>query len=362
MRIMDQARRCRVFLLLVSVGCGRTALDAVAAAGGSGVLKSGGVVSSGGTGGTGGTTGGSVWGMACTGDQDCQADGICCDGSNQSCDVTRLPTGDSNNPGELAYAGDDITVRDTITGLTWQRDVLGKPSGCSGSNGGCTWNEAKAYCASLTLGGVSGWRLPGRMELLTIADHTRAPALDPRAFPITPDDINFWTSSPLVGTPGWVWDVSFVLGTPSIEDGAVYNKVRCVHGARCVPKTRFAVLDGGLVQDKLTGLVWQQQISQIDLTWADALSYCPTLGPGFRLATVKELASLMDLGVASPGPTVDTTAFPNIPTIAGAAFWASTPYVISPGAAWMVFFGNAASAIEDTSFRFRAWCVSGGGS
>lgn len=358
MRDMDQARHLRLLFLLVAVGCGRTPPGAFASrAGGSGALASGGTASGGGTSGT-GATGGTTSGRQppgapCTGDRDCEEDAQCCDGSSQSCDVTRLPAGDGNNPGQLVYAGDDLTVRDTITGLVWQRDVSSHPPGCSGNNGGCTWSEAKAYCASLTLNGDADFRLPSRMELLTIADHTRAsPALDPRAFPITPDR-DFWSSTPAVDTRGDGGSyVSFFLGTTSMADSSSALSVRCVRGARCVPTIRFAVLGGGMVKDNVTGLLWQQQLGPNDMAWSEALSYCSTVGTGFRLPTVKELASLMELTAASPGAT---TAFPDIAQISKRAFWASTPYVVSPGAAWMV--GRTASLVQDVSGHFWAWCV-----
>jgi hypothetical protein len=83
------------------------------------------------------------------------------------------------------------------------------------------------------------------------------------------------------------------------------------------------VVDGGLVHDTLTGLVWQQQGSTTAMTWADAQSYCSSLGSGFRLPTLKELDSLVDPTAAS-GPTIDKTAFPDT---GGKAYWTSSPYV-----------------------------------
>ena len=95
-----------------------------------------------------------------------------------------------------------LTVTDTITGLVWQRDGWGTRAGCSGGADGlgsgnltCSWSEAQSYCASLTLGGVSGWRLPGRNELSTLVDFTETnPCIDQTAFPNAPSDW-FQTSS-----------------------------------------------------------------------------------------------------------------------------------------------------------------------
>ena len=55
----------------------------------------------------------------------------------------------------------------------------------------------------------------------------------------------------------------------------------------------------------------------------------------WRLPTAKELESLVDYGVAYPGPTIDATWFPNT---VGKAFWSSSPYVGYASDAWFVYF------------------------
>jgi hypothetical protein len=85
-----------------------------------------------------------------------------------------------------------------------------------------------------------------------------------------------------------------------------------VHAA--IPLSRFVVVSGGLVQDTLTSLVWQQQPSTTTMSLADAQTYCSSAGSGFRLPTLKELLSIVDLTVTS-GPPIDQTAFPNTPEV-----------------------------------------------
>ena len=108
-----------------------------------GPVESGGVSGNGGTSGpdgasgSGGVSGGTQWyGMTCSAAQDCPANTICCDGSNESCDGTRLPSGDGTNPGEFVVSSDGSTVTDSITGLVWQADGSGTRTGCSGGAGG----------------------------------------------------------------------------------------------------------------------------------------------------------------------------------------------------------------------------------
>ena len=93
----------------------------------------------------------------------------------------------------------------------------------------CTWVEAKAYCASLALGGLSGWRLPAVTELSTIVDFTvtSGATIDATAFPNTPAD-DFWTSSPSAGYSGYEWVVSFIDGALYSPDVDVNDRVRCV--------------------------------------------------------------------------------------------------------------------------------------
>jgi hypothetical protein len=121
--------------------------------------------------------------------------------------------------------------------------------------------------------------------------------------------------------------------------------------SRCVPNKRFVVLSGGLVSDTLTKLVWQQQASTANMTWAVAQTYCPL---GFRLPTVKELISIVDLTVAYPAPSIDQTAFPGTP---GRTFWTSSPLAGSSGYAWGVYFGYGYLGVFDVASYFSVRCV-----
>jgi hypothetical protein len=259
---------------------------------------------------------------------------------------------------------DGLTVTDTITGLVWQRDGSGTRSGCSGDAGGfgsgnltCTWDEAQAYCASLTLGGVSGWRLPAAMELHTIVDFTSTNAtIDPVAFPNTPAK-GFWTSFSYSSNPIVVWLVGFDTGMTGITNLlSSHNRARCVRGLRCYPANRFVGVSGGLVHDTLTDLVWQQQASTATMSLTDAQTYCSSAGSGFRLPTVKELLSIVDHMVTA-GPPIDQTAFPNTPA---EAFWSSPPCTGSSCPEWGVSFGHGSGGTffyVSISISLKVRCV-----
>lgn len=128
-------------------------------------------------------------GMTCSATQPCPSYATCCNGEkSKQCDATRLPASDTTNPGEFVLSADGLAVTDTITGLVWERDGGTPPS---------TFNDAKAHCAGLDIGGFTGFRLPGKRELMTIVDFTKSgPAIDQSAngFLNTPSAA-FWTSA-----------------------------------------------------------------------------------------------------------------------------------------------------------------------
>ena len=137
---------------------------------------------------------------------------------------------------------------------------------------------------------------------------------------------------------------------------------------RCYPNSRFVVLTGGMVQDTLTQLVWQQDGSatragcsgtgNLTCTWAEAQAYCGALSlgglSGWRLPSYKELNSILDYTVASPGPTINQTAFPGTPS---ESFWTSSPYPYRSGNAWAVFFGDGNLNWSVVTLNKRVRCV-----
>jgi len=75
------------------------------------------------------------------------------------------------------------------------------------------------------------------------------------------------------------------------------------------------------------------------MTWAAAKSYCAGLGAtlagtGWRLPTIKELQTLVDVSVAT-GPSIDPTFFPNG---GPGSFWSSTPSTADTTAVWVLSF------------------------
>jgi hypothetical protein len=159
--------------------------------------------------------------------------------------------------GDTAYgvnAFEDVgdgTIMDHATSLQWSQ----------ADGGAMIWEEALAWCESLTLGGHDDWRLPNVKELHSIVDYSRAPhAMDPLArgpaidpmFALSDDDGWYWSSTTMTETPpgvpaggdgvyicfGLAWGYMCPPGQPPPCDG--FGTWMDVHGAgaqRSDPKT-----------------------------------------------------------------------------------------------------------------------------
>ena len=114
-------------------------------------------------------------------------------------------------------------VVDRVTGLSWQRNLPDKFY---------TFEAAERQCAGLELAGHRDWRLPSRIELVSLLDTTRIqPSIDMAAFPGTPIDW-FWTASPAADNPAAAWYVYFYFGYPKTDDRTNSFSVRCVRSER----------------------------------------------------------------------------------------------------------------------------------
>jgi Protein of unknown function (DUF1566) len=217
--------------------------------GSGGTVASGGVVASGGIVGTGGAgTGGTTapcqesatqcsdnglqtctsgqWGaaVACSAKLVCERcpPAACADPTwaewpmpNDQVDVT------AGAPNLESYTDNkDGTVTDNLTGLMWQQTV---PTGTY------TWSQAVAYCPTLNIAGHSDWRLPSRIELVSIVDFgvSSGATINATYFPSTPAH-SFWSSSPLAGVSSAAWVVPFFNGFADYFDVSLTRNVRCV--------------------------------------------------------------------------------------------------------------------------------------
>lgn len=159
-------------------------------------------------------------GNACTAESTCQAN---------SC-VPTITGGDAGADGksnawahwvpegQKKYVVDGEEVIDTATGKIWRRTV----------DSAATSDEADSVCG--THGSL--WRLPTRIELISIVDYGRSmPATDVDAFPGTPSEC-FWTSSSSIDADGraYVYFVHFDTGRMSVYryiNNQLINPMQC---------------------------------------------------------------------------------------------------------------------------------------
>lgn len=115
--------------------------------------------------------------------------------------------------------------------------------------------------------------------------------------------------------------------------------VLCALQAAPLCAALFTNNGNGTVTDSTTGLMWQQGEAGWNI-WTRSKSYCEGLSlggqSGWRLPTITELTSLIDLKFRDP--TIDTTYFPGT---VSSNYWSSTAYL--GNLCWTVYFGTLGS-------------------
>ena len=240
------------------------------------------------------------------------------------------------------YALTASTASESITGLTWQRAFTER----------LTWAAAKQYCDALELEGRTDWRVPSRIELVSLVDFTRLPSIDQEAFPDTANDY-FWASSPVAGAPALAFSVYFGAGLTAVaQTGGSSAHVRCVRGGGPGVLPRYEQPNDS-VFDRNTLLTWQRTLLDQELVWESAKEYCESLKNGWRLPSTKELQTIVD--ETQRQPALDTALFPNTPT---GLFWTSTP-VNKSGLTNYIFVDVRDGTTEEASKDDAHWvrCV-----
>jgi len=328
-----------------ATGAGGTAGSSAGRGGAAGGAGNGGSATGGGAAGTtggaagGGGAAGTVGGAAGAGG----GAGTGGTAAAMTCDGFPIPS-DHVAGGILSYDPTTAAVAvDKVTGLAWQRLVTGNEA---------RWGSASQYCATLTLDGESGWRVPSALELSSIVDFLAIdplginPTIDTATFPDTPATW-FVTSTGVfmdgrrVGGENYWRTVDFATGL-TLNGMPPSGSVRCVRTAtarRCYPAdgrftpTSFAGVEA--VADAATGLAWQKGVSPTKLAQPDAFGYCYALGGEFRVPQAKELLSLVVW--KTPGVPIDTAVFPGTPA---GSFWSAS--------------GVSGSATEAVTVNFTA--------
>ena len=119
------------------------------------------------------------------------------------------------------------------------------------------------------------------------------------------------------------------------------------------------VMDGVAVEDKKTGLIWEQSPDLIHDTWSASVARCPakSLGgqKGWRAPSVDELKSLVDPSQTDPA-LPEGHPFSNIKS---EIYWSATPSKSDDIVAWQVSFFTGEPVTDQKSGTRRIWCVLG---
>jgi hypothetical protein len=243
------------------------------------------------------------------------------------------------------------TVVDRVTGLMWQRAV---------DPGNMPFYDANMKCQRLGLGGYRDWRLPSRIELVSILDLAETqPSIDRGAFPGTPSEW-FWTSSIASDNPTAAWYVYFYFGYPKTDEQRSHFRARCVRTAKPPvytgePDAHYEV-GSASVRDLATRLSWQRVLPPGTFAFDAALGYCAHLdldGHGaWRLPSMPELVTLVDERASNPA--IDGAVFPGTPA---ESFWTSSRFGDRSAEAWHVSFNHGSALYGLLKAPYRVRCV-----
>ena len=236
------------------------------------------------------------------------------------------------------------TVKDTITGLEWQDTTSGQTYDFDG---------AGAYCDALVYNAASDWRMPTRIEAISIMSIKpvlgESAATGPAFTPITTSCT--WTASRAAGTTLQAFSVSSS-GVGPFEHTSSNCAARCVRGGSPLgaPIAKQYLLDATTVRDPVTGLTWERNPPLTTGTMGAAGARCQALSIGtpprtMRLPTFKELASIVDETRASPA--------------SAPALGLLRERVFSSTERWTVNFDNGGGVNGPSGFDNASRCVLG---
>ncbi|MEE4379692.1 MAG: DUF1566 domain-containing protein [Candidatus Competibacteraceae bacterium] len=116
------------------------------------------------------------------------------------------------------------------------------------------------------------------------------------------------------------------------------------------PGTETPISNPGVCGSTLTNCNMEEYVAAVNATSLCSLD-------DWRMPTREELRSIVDYGIAFPGPTIDTIFFPNTP---GSFFWSASGYAGGSGFAWDLCFSNGDDLIENKDVAGRVRLVRGG--
>ena len=256
-------------------------------------------------------------------------------------------------------------VKEEQSNLYWQDNIQAKTTIEK-------YAEAESYCAALTLNDIDSWRLPTYNELLTIVNYERVQPSVYDTFSNT-NDKEYWTQTKSAANASlYRWTIHFKRGVVHFATGAYPSTFSTTHNVRCVSdefankrlKERDFSKNGDVVTDNIHRLLWQDSLNtKVDkYSFSEADAYCDNLSlggltSGWRVPTVKELASLVD--IEAYDPAIDGN-FTN--TAYNDAYWTNDSQSGLDTSKWDINFKDAVIGLTGTrnaSFDQYVRCVRG---
>ncbi len=295
------------------------------------------------------------------------------------------------NQPSYTLSADGLTVRDNVTGLTWQRSPDTNGDGSVTYSDKLTYTQAQALPAKLNaakFGGYNDWRLPTIKELYSLIDFN---GTDPNPTSTDTSDLKpfintnyFVFSYGFTGNGERIIDSQWATSTTYVANSTMMFGVNFADGrikgyplSESIGKKYFAIgvrgntnygvnsfvnNGDGTITDNATSLMWSQPDSGKGMNWESALAWVQQknaekyLGYNdWRLPSAKELQSIVDYArspdttnSAAIDPVFSVTAITNE---AGKSdypyYWTGTTHGLGappaglPGEGVYVAFGRA---------------------
>lgn len=236
-------------------------------------------------------------------------------------------------------------VKDNHTGLVWEVKTIEGPHSFEQENK-VNWASRDVPAAASNdevFCGITSWRVPTVVELITIANNNRHnPAFITTHFPNGKSQ-SYWTSLPVAGNSANAWTINFYSGIGNSKAKTMNFQVRLVSGdytANDTSTSRYLVNGDGTATDLVTGLMWKQcpeGLSGDDcsagtpatLVWGGSMKAArdSTFAghSDWRLPNMKEFQSIVAFDKYNPA--INTEVFPNPGAVLN--FWTSTPRTLT---------------------------------
>jgi hypothetical protein len=259
------------------------------------------------------------------------------------------------------FVGDEHTVLDRLTDLTWCRDA-------GLSEFPLTWQEAHDFVDRMNREhrfGCRDWRLPSREDLFGLVSHVCINPSLPLQHPFrNVFPAYYWSGTSCARLPDQAWYIHFGGGRVyrGMKQGSyMLWPARGGVGTVTHHAPRFA-LQRETVLDRLTGLMWTRSPNGTAgaVDWQEALEAARAIKElrvgghaDWRLPNIRELTSLVDLEQHSPALPPDHP-FDSVQE----GYWSSTTSVYEPRYAWALYTLDGAVGVGyKARANFHVWGV-----